>query len=38
VRGGRWDVAPRRFGGVELALLLAALVCAAVGVVLLVAG
>ncbi|MCX6373834.1 MAG: hypothetical protein NTX16_12320 [Actinobacteria bacterium] len=36
-RGGR-DAPPRRFGAVELALLLAALVCAAVGVFLLVAG
>jgi len=38
VRGGSQDVAPRRFGVVELALLLAALVCAAVGIFLLVAG
>ena len=36
-RGGP-EVAPRRFGAVELALLLAALICAAVGVFLLVAG
>jgi len=32
------EVAPRRFGAVELALLLAALICAAVGVFLLIAG
>ena len=31
-------VAPRRFGAVELALLLAALICAAVGIFLLIAG
>ena len=36
-RGGP-EVAPRRFGVVELALLFAALICAAVGVFLLVAG
>ena len=36
-RGGQ-EVAPRRFGVVELALSLAALICAAVGVFLLIAG
>jgi hypothetical protein len=38
VRRGSQEIAPRRFGAVELALLLAALICAAVAVLLLVAG